>query len=129
MNNTTTCKLIALAVLSCALGGPTTRVQAQSADALINKLVQKGILTDQEAKDLMSETMQTNQVSSSKWKISDAIKSIQLFGDLRFRYEYRGADNAPGSGSTKDDYVRERFRYAVRIGIRGDLFDNFYYGL
>ena len=129
MNHTTTCKLIALALLSGATGATTTGAQTPSADALINKLVQKGILTDQEAKDIMSETIQTNQVSSSKWKISDAIRNIQLFGDVRFRYEYRGADNAPGSGSTKDDYVRERFRYAVRVGIKGDLFDNFYYGL
>ncbi|HWV98287.1 MAG TPA: putative porin [Candidatus Acidoferrum sp.] len=129
MKRQTTCKLLALAVLSCGICAAPAPARAQSADALVNKLVQKGILTDKEAKDLMSETVQTNQASASKWKINDAIKNIQLFGDVRFRYEYRGADNAPGTGSTKDDYVRERFRYAIRIGIKGDLFDNFYYGL
>lgn len=129
MKRTTTYKLI-IASVAAALGWAfTPSASAQSADALINKLVQKGILTDAEAKSLLSETTQTNLPPSSKWKISDAIKGVQLFGDVRFRYEYRGADNAPGTGSTKDDYFRERFRYAVRIGIKGDLFDNFYYGL
>ena len=129
MKTTTTCKLLTLAAVTAGICALPTTASAQSADALINKLVQKGILTEKEAKDIMADTIQTNQVSSSKWKISDAIKSIQLYGDVRFRYEYRAADNAPGTGSTKDDYIRERFRYAVRVGIKGDLFDNFYYGL
>jgi hypothetical protein len=109
--------------------GAQTPPSAPSADALINKLVQKGILTEQEAKDLMNETVQTNMAAPSKWKLSKAIKSIELFGDVRLRYEYRAADNAPGSGSNQDTYYKERFRYAVRVGLRGDLFDDFYYGL
>jgi hypothetical protein len=106
-------------------------LQAQSDDALINKLVEKGILTDKEAKDLVAETAKTptNLVSASKWKINDAIKSLNLFGDVRLRYEYRSAENVAGSGVTSDAYQKERFRYAVRLGIKGDLFDNFYYGL
>jgi hypothetical protein len=109
---------------------------AQTSDPALNALVKKGFLTEQEAKDALADA-QTNLVSgseeklpsASKWKISDAIKSIGLYGDLRFRYEYRGADNAPGSGASGDTYYRERFRYAVRVGLRGDLFDDFYYGL
>lgn len=103
---------------------------AQSADALINKLLEKGILNEQEAKDLRQETFQTNLVSASKWKLSDSIKNINLYGDLRFRYEYRGAENnSPLSGASGSAYERERFRFAARIGLRGDLFDHFYYGL
>jgi hypothetical protein len=106
----------------------TTHAPGQSAESLINKLVQKGVLTEKEGKELMTET-DTNLVSASKWRLSNTIKSIGLFGDVRFRYEYRGADNAPKSGATTDDYYRERFRYAVRFGLKGDLFDNFYYGV
>jgi hypothetical protein len=95
----------------------------------LKKLVEKGVLTDQEAKDILTESVQTNMAPASKWKLSNAIKNVELFGDVRFRYEYRGADNAPGSGSDAEDYYRERFRFAVRAGIRGDLFDDFYYGL
>ncbi|HLH52618.1 MAG TPA: putative porin [Verrucomicrobiae bacterium] len=104
------------------------QAHGQSAEALINKLVQKGVLTEKEGKDLISET-DTNLVSASKWRLSEGFKNITLFGDVRFRYEYRGADNAPKSGSSADDYYRERFRYAVRVGLKGDLYDNFYYGL
>ena len=48
-----------------------------------------------------------------------------LCGDIR--YEYRGADNLPGASPST--FYRERFRYAFRAGIRGDLFDDFNYGL
>jgi len=131
------CRALALGALvwMAALGiGVVTN--AQTSDPALNALVKKGFLTEQEAKDALADA-QTNLVSgseeklpsASKWKISDAIKSIGLYGDLRFRYEYRGADNAPGSGASGDTYYRERFRYAVRVGLRGDLFDDFYYGL
>jgi putative porin len=106
------------------------RGQTPSADALIHKLVQKGVLTEKEGQDLLAEPEQTNLVSASKWKISDAIKNITLYGDVRFRYEFRGAENPSSfSGTSQDTYQRERFRYAARIGLKGDLFDNFYYGL
>jgi hypothetical protein len=131
MNRTTTCSLLATAALVAAPFVPEARTQ--TADALINKLVEKGILTDKEAKDLIQETTQTNLVSASKWKINDAIKNLQLFGDVRFRYEYRGADSstdvAAGTADNNRTYYRERFRYAVRVGLRGDLYDDFYYGL
>ncbi len=106
-----------------------TPAQTTSSDALINKLIQKGILTEKEGQELIAESTQTNAVAPSKWKLNEAIKDIGLFGDVRFRYEYRGADNASGSGASGNTYYRERFRYALRAGIRGDLFDDFYYGL
>ena len=127
MSITETWKAIVAGALACA--ALTGNAQTQSADALINKLLEKGILTQKEADELKSEVVPTNTASTSKWKIDKAIKDIGLFGDLRFRYEFRSSENVPGSGATGDNYVRERFRYSARIGIRGDLFDNFYYGL
>lgn len=118
---------LTLAALAAAL--ITANGQTQPAESLVNKLVQKGILTESEAKELLSESTHTNAPPASKWKISDAIKSIGLYGDVRVRYEHRSADNAPGSGESGSTYDRDRFRYAVRIGIRGDLFNDFYYGL
>jgi hypothetical protein len=111
---------------------PKSEGQTVTSDPLIDKLEQKGILSSAEAAELRAESkdQQTNLVNSipaSKWKIADSIKSIQLYGDLRLRYEYRGVDNLPGANPTT--YKRERFRYALRIGIRGELFDDFNYGL
>src|SRR5215469_8192581 len=126
MKSIKTCRTLGLTAIATVAAA--SHASAQSADALINKLIQKGVLTEQEGKDLLVET-DTNLVSAAKWRLSDGFKNITLFGDVRFRYEYRGADNAPKSGSTTDDYMRERFRYAVRIGLKGDLFDDFYYGI
>jgi hypothetical protein len=130
--------LIAVAVLSSAAWAQVQNPPPPStqADALVHKLVQKGILTEKEGQDILAETI-TNMPniaslsSASKWKLNNAIKNIELFGDVRLRYEYRGAaNNAPGlDGSNNRDYYRERFRYALRFGLRGELFDNFYYGL
>jgi hypothetical protein len=109
------------ALAALALGG---QAHAQSADRLLDLLQKKGIISDQEADNLRAEANQTNSISATKWKISDAIKGIELFGDVRFRYEYRSVDTVDGQSG-----YRERFRYALRVGLRGDLFDDFYYGL
>ena len=110
------------------------QVRAESDDAvdhLLNKLEQKGVLTSDEANELKAEEAadETNQPPPppSVFKVADTFKSIQLFGDVRLRYEYRGVDNLPGIAPST--YYRERYRYALRFGIRGDLVDNFFYGI
>jgi hypothetical protein len=116
-----------------ALAAFTPHAHAEfSSDALINKLEQKGILSADEARDLRAEdaasaTNFINQLPASKWKLADSIKSIGLYGDLRLRYEYRGVDNA--AGTSPNTYYRERMRYALRVGLRGDLYDDFSYGI
>src|ERR1039458_725570 len=79
---------------------PQTRGES-SVDSLLNKLEQKGVLTVDEANQLKAEnaaeeTNIVNQLPASKWKLADSIKNMSLYGDLRFRYEYRGVGNAPG---------------------------------
>ena len=117
----------------------THQAHAQSSvDALLNKLEQKGVLTVDEAKELKAENAadQTNAISDmslSRFKMADSIKGMQLYGDLRFRYEYRGVANAQRPpnyiGNWPGVYSRERMRYAFRFGVRGDLFDDFSYGV
>jgi hypothetical protein len=128
--------LVVLTLNARAQTTPTSQPPASSGNPLVDTLIEKGILTAEEAKKIEAETAarETNTVNNppiSKWKMSDAIKSMQLFGDLRFRYEYRGVDN-PGplvTGYNGSTYDRERFRYALRIGMRGDLVDDFNYGI
>jgi len=110
----------------------TTGHAADGSDAaLLDALVKKGILTSKEAQEIQAEnTTNITVLPATKWKIADSIKSIGLFGDARFRYEYRGADNPKGAALTPGDtYYRERFRYALRFGIKGDLYDNWSYGI
>jgi hypothetical protein len=105
-----------------------TTALAQSSDALLNKLVEKGILTTTEAEQLKDESV-TNTASSSKFKLGNSIKSMEFFGDFRLRYEYRSAEFGPGTTYAGDSDALNRWRYALRLGVRGDLADNFYYGL
>jgi hypothetical protein len=102
--------------------------RAESSDPLLNALIKKGILTEDEAKSIKADAdaSQTNMpvMESSKWKINTGIKSIELFGDLRVRYEDREAHDPQGGKIALD-----RFRYAVRVGVRGEAFDDFYYGV
>jgi polyhydroxyalkanoate synthesis regulator phasin len=104
----------------------------ESRDPLLDLMIQKGILTQEEARKVKAEadairTNALNQATApadSKWNISQAIKNIELFGDLRLRYEHRQANTPMG-----DRLELDRGRVAVRLGLRGDLFDDFYYGL
>ena len=111
-----------LAALTLANGA-----SAQTSDPLLNTLIKKGILTEDEAKNIRAEAnaAESNNVPvpPSKWKISNGIKDVELFGDLRLRYEYRSANTPVG-----DAITQRRLRYALRIGLRGDLTDDFYYG-
>jgi hypothetical protein len=100
---------------------------AQSSDALLNKLVEKGILTSAEASELKDEAV-TNTAANSKFKLGNAFKSMELFGDFRLRYEYRAGDIGQGPYTGATDALN-RWRYALRLGVRGDLQDDFYYGL
>jgi hypothetical protein len=112
----------------------TTGFCGESSDPLLDLLIKKGFISEQEAGKVKAEadaaraantaTNAMPPIADSKWKISNAIKSVELFGDIRLRYEEREAD-LPGGGGVKLD----RGRYAVRLGLRGEAFDNFYYGL
>ena len=114
---------------------PSSKVQAgdvaSNPDPILQLMLEKGMITESEAARVQAESdaRRTNNIATpdiSKWKIEDGlgIKSIELFGDVRLRYENRTASD-PNSG----DINLQRYRYAVRIGLRGDVFNDFYYGL
>ena len=111
-----------------ALAAPLAR-GIEPSDPVLDLFIQKGMLTQEEVNRVRAEaeSLRTNApaaAEASKWKISDAIKNVELFGDLRLRYEHRQA-NVPDDGRVELD----RARAAVRIGLRGDAFDDFYYGV
>ena len=99
-----------------------TPVFGQSADALIEKLVDKGILTVSEANELREEADQDfKDAYEVKTGLPDWVTSLDIGGDLRARYEMFHADHP--------DFVdRHRFRYRVRPDIVVTLHDNFELG-
>lgn len=114
-------KWLALAGM-LALG--TSSLFAQDSRALIDALVKKGILTDQEAEDLSADLANEFKASpAGKWKIGSAVSELKLFGDGRVRYEYRGGTNA-----TPDHQVRERFRHRFRLGLEGKMANAWFFG-
>jgi hypothetical protein len=135
--------------------------RAELSDELLDKLKDKGVISEDEYRELKQdrddqlkmqredrrrqalqeaqrrqreEEAKEAQAKQTRFETSPGIKSMQLFGDLRLRYESRaGESNIPSAGSglpgNPDSISRERFRYAFRIGIRGDLTDNWFYGV
>ncbi|MDR3456077.1 MAG: putative porin [Verrucomicrobiae bacterium] len=92
--------------------------QAQSSDALIDKLVEKGFLTTKEAQDLRDEADKNfNTAIQAKTGMPDWVSSYRLSGDFRGRFDQiSGQNNALVS--------RDRFRYRLRFGITANLLDN-----
>ena len=132
--------LVALCVMAFT---PAIPVHAQSDSALLDALVKKGVLSDQDAEDIRAtEEKDYATTGASKIVLSDAVKTIQFYGDLRLRYELR--DGAEGSqtvtsgtpsttaaqtGRNGDSEDMNRWRYRLRLGVKGELYDNFFYGI
>ena len=103
------CVLTALAT-TFLLSGVTAR--AQDAGALLDLLVRKKLINDQEAEEVRAElTKEAATTSGGKWKLSTPITEIELYGDARVRYEYRGGETdnglakprpSPGVGGPND---------------------------
>ena len=82
-----------LVVLALAFSVP---VFSDTTEDLVNALVTKGILTEDEAalltKKHAGETKVRDQKVKSKLSISKYLDEGKLYGDIRVRQEWRGAD-------------------------------------
>lgn len=121
--------VVAAAALLVAVHG----AWAQSADAIIDKLVEKGILTSDEATELRQESDQGfDQAFRSKTGMSDVITGLDFSGDFRGRFEGFFKDGNPTyakrDGSTSTWVDRTRWRYRLRVGVTLDLIDQFEFG-
>ena len=68
-----------------------TASRGQDAGALLDLLVRKRLITDQEAEEVRTELVKESaSTAAGKWKLSTPITEIELYGDVRLRYEYRG---------------------------------------
>src|SRR6266704_6258192 len=101
---------LSVIVASFLLALSSASLKAQSADALIDKLVEKGILTVKEANELREESDKNfSQAYSVKSGMPDWVTALKFNGDFRGRYE--------GFYSENPAFVdRSRLRYRVRFG-------------
>jgi Putative porin len=76
------------------------------------------------------EKLVPDLASAEKWKLFPAITELELFGDLRLRYEYRGGRLPSNDPDNPNDWQeRERERYRLRIGLRGTVLDDWFFGV
>jgi len=107
-------------VASALLAGPMA--YGQSADALIDKLVDKGVLTVREANELREESdLAFTRAHAAKTGLPDYVTQMKLYGDVRGRYEGIFVD-----GDAPD---RNRFRYRARLGVSVTFFQNIEAGI
>jgi hypothetical protein len=93
--------------------------RAQSVDALLDKLVDKGILSVKEANDLRQESDKGfNTALQSKLGMPDWVTALKFSGDIRGRFENLQSDN-----SSYEE--RSRYRYRMRFGVVATMLDDF----
>jgi hypothetical protein len=122
-----------LVLIAATLSFASVTARAQDAGALLDLLVKKKIITDQEAEEVRGElTREAATTAAGKWKISAPINELELYGDMRVRYEQRQGTTAsvvPGAPGPNDTLKRSRERYRLRLGLRGTLADDWFFGL
>ena len=125
---------VVFAVMGLLITSITTHSWAGEIDILVNKLVEKGILSHSEATQLLNEMqkegvkqevviketateaakqeVKTSMVNLPKWA-----EKIDLYGDLRLRHDTQWrTEKKPGKD--KDKYHRNRERYRLRLGMK-----------
>jgi len=108
-----------LAALVCA-----TAALAQDSGALIDLLVKKGIINDQEGEDLRAELSKDfSATPAGKLNLSAPMSEFKISGDVRVRYEGRSGEVAG------DEMSRDRFRYRLRAGLAGKMANNWNWGV
>lgn len=119
----TTLKLAAFAAGAAASALGSLSAHAQSADALLDKLVDKGIITVKEAAELRQQSDKAfTKAYAAKSGMPDWVTAFKINGDFRGRYDYFKSPN--------DAFVeRSRFRYRLRLGAVATIKDNFEVGL
>ena len=112
-------------LIAAAMTFSAAAVRAQDNSALLDLLVRKKLITAQEAEEVRAELTKDSATSSAgKWKLSTPVTELELYGDARVRYEIRD-----GETLTDDSQQRNRERYRLRLGLRGILADDWFFGV
>ncbi len=91
-----------------------------------------------DGKTYVEKSVPVEKSAADKWKLSTSITEMELYGDIRLRYQYNGGETQstgpaapPGAGvaGINDWQERERERYRLRLGLRGTLMDDWFFGI
>jgi len=120
-------KIVLTLVAAMVLSWQSSSFAASSVDALIQKLEDKGILTNQEAaqlKDQVTGDEQTNEQATFKSLLPDWINGFKLSGDFRFRTQtnYR---KVPLTAANTYNFRQTRERIRARLNFEDQINDKF----
>src|SRR5262249_32502736 len=91
-----------------------------------------------DGKNYVEKSVPIEKAAADKWKLSTSITELELYGDIRLRYQYNGGETQgrgpvgpvlSGTAGTNDWLERERERYRLRLGLRGTLLDDWFFGV
>ena len=121
LKNLLATSLVAASLLWCVIA------PAQSADALIHKLVEKGILTDKEATELRHESDKDfDHAFALKTGMSDLLSQLKLGGYIQGSAEFSDVSAFEGRFPGGPNEVNDRFRLRrARINVTGVFLDHF----
>jgi polyhydroxyalkanoate synthesis regulator phasin len=99
------------ALLGSVFMGAASAVYAQDSGPLIDLLVRKGIINDQEAEDLRAELVKefAANTSAGKLNLGSHLTEFKLSGDVRLRHQVE--TQTPQGSPLKNERTRERFRF------------------
>ncbi len=110
-----------LALLGSVAIGLALPARAQDSGPLLDLLVKKGIVNDQEAEDIRAALVKdfAANTSAGKLNLSPALTEFALSGDMRLReqFETQRTIAVPGTASV----ANERERVRLRFRLNGDL--------
>jgi hypothetical protein len=114
--------LIMMGIFVIPMSNSNNLVWAGETDVLIDVLEKKGILTPQEAKEVLSEIQAESskekatvkEVESSEFKLPKWVENTKVKGDFRFRYQYQDTDE---SGVKSRDRWRIRWRFGLETQV------------
>ncbi|MFA5164320.1 MAG: putative porin [Candidatus Omnitrophota bacterium] len=119
-------RVLACMVLAAGIAGSSACGFAGEVDILVQKLVDKGILTPGDAQQILTETKEEAKKELAKGESMSApkwVQDIKLKGDFRLRYQHDRAKQAAATASQRD-----RARIRLRIGAETRLIDEFKVG-
>ncbi|MFA6358291.1 MAG: putative porin [Candidatus Omnitrophota bacterium] len=102
--------------------------QAGEIDLLLQKLVEKGVLTGSEAQQVKTETQEQVKKEIAQGKFSSLpqwVQNTKIKGDFRLRYQY---DHAKRLSSTQGT-DKQRARMRVRLGVESKINDKLLVGI
>ena len=120
-------KKLAVAVSGAVLLMAGQFALADSTTDIVDALVSKGVLTEEEGKLItkgaQSKAKADEKANKARVSLGSFIENATMYGDVRARYEQRLSSGHYAANATDDDYTRSRPRYKLTLGLKTETKD------